>query len=143
MRQRCRWQIVARGVPQVAGAVLGAAQDRRRAHRLGHVVMGTQEQCLDPARVFLVLVALEPVGVQHRAVNQSLDDRVGHVVGDLPAQRGGADLARAAMRHGCGDARSLAVEGPTITQPDEDDPLVLGMYDGQALELPAGFAGRE
>ena len=141
MRQRFRRQIVARRVPEVARAVLGAGQDRRGAHRLGHVVMGAQEQRLDPARVFLVLVALEPVGVQHRTVNQSLDDLVGHVMGDLPAQRGGAELAGSAMRHSGGYARPLAVEGAAITQPDQDDALAVGVRDGEAFELPAGFAG--
>ena len=141
--QRGRGQVVGRRVAQVAGAVLSAGQDRRHAHRLGYVVVGADQQPLHLARVLVWLVALEPVGVQQRAVDQRFDDLVVDVMRNLPAHRGGAQLAGATVRDAGRHARPLGLELVAGAQPDEHEAPALGVGYRQALELPLRLARLE
>ena len=99
--ERRRRQVVGGRVAEVAGPVLGGRHDRRGPDRLGDVVVGAQRERLNLTLARVVrrrvrLVAVEPVRVQQRALDEPLDDVVADMVGDLPAHLRRAQLARPA-----------------------------------------------
>ena len=66
------------------------------------------------------------------------------MVGDLPAQRARTELPGAALDHGGGNARPLAIERRPLAEADEEvSPPVLGVHQCEMLERPARLAGIE
>ncbi len=107
--------------------------------------MALSEQALRATRRILggPLVAVEPVRVQQRALDEPGDDVVIDVVGHLPAQRA-APSSRRAPVHGRGrDARPLGVELGAGAQPDDDHAPAVDVRQRQALERRSGLAGLE
>ena len=90
-----------------------------------------------------VLVAVEAIGGEDRALGERARDVVADVVGDLPAQRPRAELARARLRGGRGDAGALSGEVLARPQADEQPALAVGVGDGEVLEGRLGLAGVE
>jgi hypothetical protein len=102
-------------------------------------VVRRDHELLELRRV--VRLALElPVLV--RGEDRALDEarRVG-VMGDLPAQRAGAELARPAGDGRGGHPRALAVEVVALAEPHEHVAEAAGVRDGELAQARAGLAG--
>ena len=136
-----RRHVIGRRVAEVAGAILGVGDGRGPADLIRDVVMGADDQALEPAGKFGSLVTVEPVRMQERAFDETVDDGVVDVVRHLPAHGPRAEFSRPALRDRGHDACPLGVEQGSGAQPDEDEPPILGVQQGQSLVLAAALAG--
>ena len=66
-----------------------------------------------------------------RVTNDGYGFLVADVVGDLPAERAGAELAGAPLRSRRGDSGGLAVEALARSEADDDPAPALGVRDGE------------
>ena len=90
-----------------------------------------------------LLVAVKAVGGLDRAVDDRAGQRVGQVVGELPAQDVGAELLGAAVDGGRDRPRAADVELVAVAEPGDDEALAGGVGHGQVFELALGLAGLE
>jgi hypothetical protein len=139
---RARAASVGRRVLQVARSVGSVRDDRRRGDRLGAVVVIGDAELLEPAAVLgvLGLVAIEPVGAEHGALDEPAGDEVVGVVWELPAELLAGELTRAVADQRRDDAGALGIEALAVAEPGDDPALALGVGDRQVLELRLGLA---
>ena len=115
-------------------------------HGVGDVVVGGDDHLVELAR--RIVLGARPIAVEAIAgQDRALDERGGHVVGDvvgqLPAQRARAELARAAVDGRRGDPRALGVEAVARAEADEQPAPAVGVVQGEVLEARARLAGLE
>ena len=142
LSQRRRSELVGRCVAEIAGAVLRVGHHGCAVHGRRDVVVGADDQAGDGGLVGRAgLVAGEAVGREQRAGDDRLDDLVADVVGQLPAERAGAALARPIVGHRRRYPRPLGVERRPRTEPDQEHAAAVVVGQREPLERAAGLAG--
>ena len=106
-------------------------------------MVGGEHERLERAAVLVAaaLVLAERVGGEQRALDERAGMGVADVVRDLPAQRLGPKLLRAAHDPGRRHPRALGVEGGAPAEPGDDVAAPFGVRHGELAERALGLAG--
>jgi hypothetical protein len=113
----------------------------------GRFLVGGDDQLVDAGAAVLVLVvalALEQrelVGAHHAALHERRGVGVGDVVGELPAQRLGPELAGAGDHAAGDDPGALGIELVALAQPGDQPALAVGMGEGELAVAGLGLTG--
>ena len=95
-------------------------------------MVGAEKQALDGPPLVARSIGVEAVVVERGALDDRGNDGVIDVMGDLPAEGDGAQLAGASVGGGRRHAHPLGVELRARSQPDENEPALFIVGNGQA-----------